>query len=223
MPRMLRFVMFLLGGLALLLLAVLLCIYLALRHEPSFYRKALTIDRKVLEKGSDRMLQNFAALQSALSKRGHWKIRFTAEEINGWLAVDLMKNHPGALPEGLSDPRVAITPRQIAAACQYDGSVKAVLNLAVKPYLAEPNVVALRVNHARAGMVPLPLNKVLDAVSLAAGNLRLKVEWRNTGSDPVAMLSLPDDDDGKLTVRIESIQLAEGEFTVAGTTERKKR
>ena len=38
---------------------------LAVRHEPAFYREALEIDPAVLEKGSDRMLQQVAALQSA--------------------------------------------------------------------------------------------------------------------------------------------------------------
>ena len=47
-----------------------------------------------------------------LTKAGHWEIRFTADEINGWLAVDLVKNHPNALPPTLKDPRVSIDPNE---------------------------------------------------------------------------------------------------------------
>ena len=90
------------------------------RHEPAFYRKAMDIDRAVLGKGSDRMLQQTTALASAVQKAGHWEALFTAEQINGWLAVDMVRNHPHTLPPELHDPRVAIDPERITVACRFD-------------------------------------------------------------------------------------------------------
>ena len=224
MSRMLRLVLFVLGGLVVLLLVMLLAIYVAARHEPEFYRKALETKRDVLEKGSDRMLRKVAALESAMVKPGHWEIRFTADEINGWLAVDMAKNHPSALPPSLKNPRVAIGPKELSAACRFEqGDAVSVLSLTIQAYMSEPNVVALRIVRARAGLLPLPLGRVLEGLSQAARDMRFRLEWRRTGGDPVALLAPADDGDARWIVRIETVRLDEGEIYVAGTTKRAKR
>ena len=148
---------------------VLLGLYLAARHEPAFYREAMEADRAVLEKGSDRMLRKTAALAKHPQKPGRWEIRITAEEINGWLAVDMPKNHPHALPPTLHDPRVVIDPNEITVACRFQqNGIDSVLSLTVQPYVdrsptvPNANVVAVRIVGARAGLLPLPLDRVLE-------------------------------------------------------------
>jgi hypothetical protein len=221
MSRKLRVSLWIFGGLAaLVVLAVLgrLGFYLAAQQEPEFYRQAMAIEPAVLEKGSDGMLHEAAALQSAVSKEGRWEALFTAEQINGWLAVDRVKNHPKSLPTTISDPRVAIDSRQITFACRYEeGNTNSVLSLTIEPYVPEPNVLALRIVKARAGLLPMPLGQVLDRLSEAARDLHLHLEWRRAGGDPVAMLSLPESEDEK-AVRIDTLRLGDGEIYVAGST-----
>jgi hypothetical protein len=200
----------------------LLGIFLAARHEPAFYRQALQIDRAVLEKGSDHMLRQTTALAGAVRKKGHWEALFTAEQINGWLAVDMARNHPDALPPMLHDPRVVIDPKHVTVACRFDrDGLSSVLSLTVEPYMPEPNVVALRIVKARAGLLPVPLGQVLDGLSEAARNLQVHLQWRRAGGDPVAMFSLPPTD-GDRPVRIETLRLGDGEVYVAGTTQAEK-
>jgi hypothetical protein len=210
------------GGLAATVVLVLLGIYLAARHEPKFYDEAMHIDRAVLEKGSDRMLQQTTALANAVKKRGSWEALFTAEQINGWLAVDLARNYPNTLPPMLHDPRVAIDAKRITVACRFDrDGFTSVLNLTVEPYVPEPNVVALRIVSARAGLLPVPLGQVLDRISEAARDLRVHLEWRRAGGDPVALFTLPPAADDR-SMRIETLRLGEGEIYVGGTTEAAK-
>jgi hypothetical protein len=210
------------GGLAATSVLTLLGVYLAARHEPAFYHEALHIDRAVLEKGSDRMLQQTTALVSAVKKRGRWEALFTAEQINGWLAVDLVRNHPNALPPVLHDPRVAIDAKRITVACRFDhDGLSSVLSLTVEPYVPEPNVVALRIVRARAGLLPVPLGQVLDRLSEAARDMQIHLEWRRAGGDPVAMFSLPPAADDR-PVRIETLRLGKGEVYVGGTTQAAK-
>jgi uncharacterized protein YpmS len=219
--RRIRLILLVLGGLAALIVLALLGLYAAARHEPAFYRKALEIEPAVLEKASGRMIQQSTALVSAVKKEGHWEALFTAEQINGWLAVDMVKNHPRALPTGLHDPRVAIDPKQITVACRFErGGTHGVLTLTVEPYVPEPNMVALRIVKARAGLLPVPLDRVLKGLSQAARNMQLQLQWRQAGGDPVAMLSLPPADHHP--VRIESLRLGEGEIYVEGTTHEAK-
>ena len=157
-------------------------------------------------------------------KPGKWHTRFTAEQINGWLAVDFVKNHLAALPPLFSDPRVAIDSDGIVLACRYEGGiVSTVLTLTVEPYVPEENVLALRIVRVRAGLVPMPLGKVLDGISDAARRSEWRIEWRQSGGDPVALLSTPPpDNDGDLAVKIETIRLGKGDIFVSGATERKK-
>ncbi len=222
MSRRNRLLLFAAVGAAVLIVLGLFGVYLAARHEPAFYHEAMHIDRAVLEKGSDRMLQQTTALASAVKKRGHWEALFTAEQINGWLAVDLVRNHPNTLPPVLHDPRVAIDPKRITIACRFDqDGLSSVLSLTVEPYLPEPNVVALRIVSARAGLLPVPLGQVLDRISEAARDMHVHLDWRRAGGDPVAMFSLPPTADDQ-PMRIEALRLGEGEVYVGGTTQAAK-
>jgi hypothetical protein len=223
MSRRTRLLLFVGAGVAALAVFVLLGLYLAVRHEPTFYRKAMELDPAVLEKGSDSMLQNIAAIESAANTPGRWRAVITADEINGWLAVDMMKNHPDLLPPAWHEPRVALRPNELIVGCRFDqGGVTSVLSLTLQPCSPEPNVVALRIVRARAGAIPWPLKSVLDGVSKAARDMQIHLEWRQAGNDPVAMLSLPEDPESHRVVRIESVEVADGEIRIVGVTERGK-
>ena len=219
-----RRIVVIIGGTAFLVALVLLGLYFAVRHEPTFYRDAMETEPAVLEKGSDRMLKKIGGLQSAMTRPGHWEAVITAAEINGWLAVDLRQNHPNALPPQAQNPRVAIEPNEITVACRYNrAGVDSIVSLTFQPYLPEPSVVALRSVRCRAGMIPLPLKDVLDGISKGAATMQLRLKWAQAGSDPVALISLQNDDDAARVVRIESLEVCKGEIHVSGTTERRKR
>ena len=93
------------GGLALAVGVALFAVYRATQYVPDFYRRALDADAKEQEKASDEMLQRTAALVSDVKTKDRWQARFTAEQINGWLAWDLPRNYPQSLPESIRDPR----------------------------------------------------------------------------------------------------------------------
>src|SRR5205085_5179217 len=107
-----------------------------------------------------------ANLANDVRKRGQWQATFTAEQINGWLAVDLVKNYPEVLDSDVKDPRVAIAPRQATVAAKYTSAEQqAVLSINFDVYLSDPNVIAVRILSARAGLLPVPLSRVLEAIS----------------------------------------------------------
>ena len=208
----------------LVLLAVgggLLALHRASQHVPEFYGRAIQADPTAQKVASDTMLRKAAALVSDVGNEDEWKSLFSEDEINGWLAVDLVENHPDALPPSVTDPRVSIEPDRLTLACRYDwGDWKCVLSIVVDVYLTEPNVTALRIRTARAGAVPLPLDQVLDQITTAAGKMDLELRWQQAEGDPVALVSIrPPRDDDKRVVRIESFKLGEGEVYLAGSSE----
>ena len=199
----------------------LFTLHRASQHVPEFYGPAIQADPAAQKDASDKMLQKATALVSDVGNEDQWKSLFTEDEINGWLAVDLVENHPDALPSSVADPRVSIESDRLTLACRYNrGDWKCVLSVVVDVYLAEPNVVALRIRKARAGAVPLPLDEVLDRITTAAGKIDLQLRWQQVEGDPVALVSIrPPRDDDERVVRIESIKLGDGEVYLAGSSE----
>jgi len=197
-------------------------LYRASQRVPEFYQKALQAAPKAQEEASDEMVRQVTALASDTQKKGAWEAVFTAQQINGWLAVDVPRNHPDLLPSSASDPRVTIEPEQIRIACRVSrGNWTGVVSVAVDVYLAEPNVVAARIREARIGSLPLPLKGILDKISQEAAQTGLETRWRQAEGDPVVEVFIPqprDKDDKR--VRIESLQLGEGRVYVSGSTER---
>ncbi len=223
MARWLKLALLLFAALAILAAVAGFVAYRAIQHVPEFYRVAIAADPAAQKTASDRMLQRTAALASDLRKEGRWQTVFTADEINGWLAVDLARNHPGLLPPAIRDPRVAITPEHVLVACRYRaGGIDTVLWLTMDAYLIEPNVIGLRIRKARAGALPLPLDEVLGQIGRASGQWEWRVDWRQADGDPVAQVRIPPPrhpEDPR--VRIETLRLGEGEIYVAGSTQRR--
>ena len=199
----------------------------AVHGEPAFYHEDVEREPVLAEKSSDEFLQQAAAAASDVRKPGRWDASFTADQINGWLAVDMARNYPGLLPSTFSDPRVAIRPGDVTLACRYDGpEVNAELTITLDVYLSTSNTVALRVKGAHCGLMPLPLGKVLDAISHMARQLELPLEWRRSGGDPVALISMAALN-GHLSahhrVELDTVELRDGELFVAGRTEHASR
>jgi len=210
-------------GMVVLLLAGGVMGFLAWRaaqHVPEFYAQAIEIPAEKQEHASDELLAKASSLASQAQHAGRWEAAFTAEQINGWLAVDLPKNHPKLLPKEAQHPRVAITADELLLGWrlehpQYTG----VVSLSVTPSIAAPNVLLLRVRKARAGSIPLPLNSILEAVAKGANDAKLPVRWLQVDEDPVAEITLPEDTESKQIQRIDEVRLEEGKIFLGGTTE----
>jgi hypothetical protein len=208
------------SGLLVLVVSGGVAVYRASQQVPEFYQQAIKADTTRQAAASKQMLQQATTLVSDAQKTGQWQAEFTDEQINGWLAVDLVKNHGDALPPEIKEPRVAIRPNGASIGWRWQSEeLSTVFSLDVELYLAEPNVVALAIRGAHAGRVPLPLTKILDEVSTAAGNLNLHVRWLKAEGDPVALVTIPppEDDDKKLIV-VETLELRQGSIFLAGKT-----
>jgi hypothetical protein len=164
------------------------------------------------------MLRRSAALASDANRRGRWQAIFRADQINGWLAIDLVQNHPKLLPPELNDPRVAIHSGQIIVGCRYHGQVSAVVSLEADVSMQETNVVAVRIRRARAGAIPLPLDKLMPDAIRSLQNAGFLVELRQSGADPVLLVTLRLQTDRGRELLLKTLILRDGELDVAGET-----
>lgn len=197
--------------------------FLALRHVPHFYEQALEQPSTNQQVSSDALIKNANALASSARRQGAWSAVFTAEQINGWLGIDLPESFPELLPAGVSEPRIRLSPGEATIACRYQQkAVSTIISLNVELYVAEPNVLALRIHNIRAGAIPIPLSQVLAGVTEAARSTNLKLRWVQAKGDPVALVTLPANmGRDKLAYRLEKIDLRQDAVYLAGQTEKR--
>jgi hypothetical protein len=190
----------------------------SLSSVPDFYRQAQFVRPEAAQQASDECLRRAAALSGAARHAGPWQVRFTAEQINGWLAVDLVRNHPALLPAELAEPRVALGPGGVQLGCRYmAGGRSVVLSLLLDVQITSTQALAVRFKHARAGALPVPIGQVLRAVSAAAESARLPLQWRQLDGDPVALVGWQDLSAGATSgVRLEQLELRPGEAILRG-------
>ena len=207
-------------ALLLFLLVAALGLYQASQSVPEFYELALAADPIKQKYASNEMFNRSTRLIQEVKQERRWHARFTAEQINGFLAVDLQKKFPDLLPGAIRDPRVAIREDGISLGCRYDnGSIETVLSINMQVYLSSADTVAVRIESARAGSLPLPLSDVLESISTAARTANWSLTWKQEDGDPVALLTIPPPRDARdMPITLEAIKLREGEVYVAGAS-----
>jgi hypothetical protein len=132
--------------------------YFAARQVRPFYQQALQLEPAELQKGSRELESRATALYSDARRAGQWSAVFTADQINGWLATQLTETHVGELPDGIRDPRVAISPDLLTLGFRTStGRIETVASVDAAVFLTADGAVAIRLASVRAGALPLPV------------------------------------------------------------------
>jgi hypothetical protein len=195
----------------------------AAKQSPPFYRQALAADPAEQKAAGQEFERQALGLHNQLRCPGAWEARFTDDQINGWLASEVPLKFPRLLARGVSDPRVAIEPRRIQAALRYQrGGIETIIALSGEVYLtAEQNEVAIRIDHVRAGALPLPLADFMSEAAGRAAEIGFPLRWTEHQGKPVALLRLSFDEEEFENRRLilEQLDLGQGELSVLGRME----
>lgn len=231
MRKWLKIVLCVLAGLLVLLVVAALGFFRALHHVPEFYRQALKGDPAKQKAEGHEMQMRAVELASHAQVAGRWQQTFTADQVNGWLAIgrfqksdDVAPEIRNLIPDTVIDPRVTIEPDGITVACRFDTGAagQTVLWLKADVYLTEDNEIALRIRKARAGAVPAPLDLVLKRLSDALRRANCPARATQIDGDPVVLITLPPvGKRGDLAVRLDTLRLSEGKIEIAGGTTRR--
>ncbi|MBL8826894.1 MAG: hypothetical protein JNM18_07885 [Planctomycetaceae bacterium] len=209
-------------GVVLVLLIVLLIFatYRAAVHEPEFYRAETAVPAAEQKVANDEFLAQTTAVASVVEQPGAWSLRLTQEQINGFLAVDLPQNHGNVLPPFLKEPRVQLQAHEATIACRLqEGALSSVATLAIDVTLAEPNVIAVRFKRLRAGIIPMPLEKLLEQLRNLAEQNQVPIRWTREDGDTVALVTLPPlKPQQGVQQRVQQIEIREGEVFIAGSS-----
>ena len=197
--------------------------YTALRRVRPFYEQALAIDPVTLQQGGRELESRASALFSDSRKPGEWRAAFTAEQINGWLATQLVEGGGHPLPKGVDMPRVAIGNDTLTLGFRArHGGVDTVVSADASAMVTESGEIAIRLVAVQAGELPLPVLGVADEIAKACQSLSLPVRWTQENGQPVALVDLhPAGSQSQGRLSIDAIELREGSLYVAGHTDGK--
>ena len=215
-----KFRVLVIGGISVLLFlgGATFVAWRAAQSVPEFYQHALELPADV-DAAADGLERQVLNLQQEIQQSGAWQIKFTTQEINAWMAARLEQHFAGLIPDAISNLRFAIEDERAHLACQYRfGSISTILSLTAQAYLTEePNVFAIQFESARAGLLPIPLKSFASRLRQAAERANVNVRWTQTDNSPVALVTLPMEEEGlRDDVILETLELREGELFVAG-------
>jgi hypothetical protein len=213
-------------GVAGVVVAVLGGVYVALQQVRPFYQQALAVDPATLKQCSRELESRASALYSDSRKAGQWRAVFTADEINGWMAMQLTQGGgTHTLPKGVDLPRVAIGNDTLTLGFRTrHGGIETVVSADASVMVTEAGEVAIRLISVQAGTLPIPVLQVADEIAKACQKLSLPVRWTQESGQPVALVDIHQESSasrGQLS--IDAVELRNNSLYVAGHTEEKEK
>ena len=165
--------------------------YTALRRVRPFYEQALATRPRNASARGPRTREPRERCYSDSRKPGEWRAAFTAEQINGWLATQLVEGGGHPLPKGVDMPRVAIGNDTLTLGFRArHGGVDTVVSADASAMVTESGEIAIRLVAVQAGELPLPVLGVADEIAKACQSLSLPIRWTQENGQPVALVDL---------------------------------
>ncbi|HZW35069.1 MAG TPA: hypothetical protein VFF52_30375 [Isosphaeraceae bacterium] len=210
------------GTLMVVLAASPAAVWLSLTYEPSYYRAMVLQSREQRAGQARKFVAQSLQLRNDICNEPSWEAVFTDQEVNAWLAEDLVTHFADQLPPEVHEPRVLFELDRIILAFQLrQGGIHSVITVVARPRVPEGNTVELTLEKIRAGILPVPADNVLDRIIEYARCQGIDVEWTRRDGYPVVLLRytpIVDRDD----VRLEGLQIRAGQIRLAGRSDRTK-
>lgn len=186
---------------------------------PDFYQDALADvpSPAVRKQAARRFVQQTLDLVDSIQHAEQWSETFEQQQINSWLAEELHSpRYSGLIPRTVTSPRVLLREGVVLIGFRvkqkkWDG----VVSLRIRPWVPEPNQLALEVESVRVGLIPYPLDDLLEDISVQLAEEGLRSEWQQSNGNDVLVIHF-DRGTPERTPVLEAIEVAEGEIRISG-------
>jgi hypothetical protein len=211
---------FVLGLGVLSLLAAPAAVWVGLTHQPRFYRRLEAIPPERRRAEAKHFVAQSLQLRNDICNEDHWEAAFTDEEVNAWLAEDLVTHFADQLPPGIHEPRVAFEADRVTLAFQLDrGPVRSVIWVVARIRVPEGNTLALTLEKIRAGVVPVPAEEITGRIDRHARSHGLDIRWEQDGDRPMALIRYSPAP-GRHDIVLERLQIQGGRILLGGRSQR---
>jgi len=197
-------------------------IWFSLTYQPCYYRAMVSLPHEQREIKAKHFVAQSLQLRNDICNEPSWEAVFSDQEVNAWLAEDLVTHFADQLPPEIHDPRVLFEMNRVVLAFQLEkGGVQSVISVVARPRVPEGNTVELTLEKIRAGILPVPADNVLDRIIDHARRHGVDVQWWRRDGYPVVVLrytpNLSRED-----VQLEELDIRNGQIRLAGHSDRTK-
>ncbi len=202
--------------------AVPVVVWMCLTYQPSYYLDMMRLSREQRAARAKRFAAQSIQLRNDICNEPDWEAVFTDEEVNAWLAEDLVTHFADQLPPEVGDPRVLFEVDRITLAfILRQRGMESVITVVGRPRVPRGNTVELTLERIRAGILPVPADAILDRIIEHVRAQGIDAEWSRRDGRPVVVVrytpNLERDD-----VRLEELQISAGQIRLAGKSDMAK-
>jgi hypothetical protein len=148
-------------------------------QEPDFYQEVVEIDLEPEKRIEviEQIEQQAEDLAKKIETDDQWTEKFTQQKINLWLEDELKKQFPDLIPPEFSEPRIQFKKEEINLGFRLKHKDwKGVVSLKLKPWISKPNQLAIEISSINAGIIPMPLETIMDEVKKELVKAGWKIE-----------------------------------------------
>jgi hypothetical protein len=147
---------------------------------------------------------------------------FTDQEVNAWLAEDLVTHFADQLPPEVHEPRIVFDADRVTLAFQFDqGPIRSVISVVARVRVPDQNVIELTLEKIWAGAVPFPADPIIDRITDRAMRHGLDIQWKQGGDEHVALIRYTPDLK-RNDVVLEQVNVRQGQIRLAGRSNKVK-
>lgn len=200
----------------LVVLLVPVALWWSITYQPRFYRSVVDVPREQRQERAKRFVAQSLQLRNDIVNEPRWEAVFTDQEVNAWLAEDLVTHFADQLPPEVHEPRVIFDDDRVTLAFQLDqGPIRSVISVVARVDVPEQNVLELTLERIWAGAMPFPADPIIERITERAVRHGLDIRWEHLGEQPVALIRYSPD----LTrndVVLEHVVIRSGQIRLAG-------
>ena len=196
-------------------------LYWSSAQVPDFYQEALReqAEPEVRQEEAKEFVQR--SMRIVNDVRNHeplWSQEFSEQQVNAWLAEELHQKYDEWVPDGVSDPRIRFEKNQVELGFHLTlPKWSGIISLKFKPWLMKENRLVLELEHARAGLLPIPIDEAITELIQEARKEGWFIEWgQSNGND--ALIVYLDRRKPELP-ELTTLAVETGIFRIAGKTE----
>jgi hypothetical protein len=196
--------------------------WFCLTYQPSYYRAMVRLSREQRAGRAKRFVAQSLQLRNDICNEPNWEAVFSDQEVNAWLAEDLVTHFADQLPPEVEEPRVMFESDRITLAFQLrQGGLQSVITVVARPRVPGGNTIELTLEKIRAGILPVPADHILDRIIEHARYHGIDMEWARRNGYPVVVVRYTPNDERE-DVQLEEVQILDGQIRLAGRSDRAK-
>jgi hypothetical protein len=210
-----------LGAVLALVLGAPMVFWGMVSYQPHFYRELIAPRSERSRQTARRFVAQSLQLRNDIMNEPRWEAAFSDQQVNAWLAEDLVTHFADQIPPGVRDPRVMFESDRVILAFTLDeGPFPTVITVTARVSVPEENVVALALERIQAGMLPIPADQLLERITGHAQARGMDVRWEHDGKTPVALIHYQAHH-RRRDIVLERLDVRNGEIRLSGRSDRR--